>query len=173
MARKSFAGMVAVALFLSSFFAIGHAIAQGGTAAISGAISPTARLKIRASSTTEKSDWMILVQQVKYENNRITPVALLAYFQFGKAGDPWVYPEMQTTIVPIVTEPNAQYKIAVYFFDKRTPGLQPHVAFNNAANSFVERHDSQNRTTYMRATFWDKQDRPTDQIHLIEIDFQN
>ena len=146
--------------------------ALGGTAAISAPISGPARIRMRARSISENTHWGIYVQEVIVRDSLIVPVALIACFEFGRKQDPFVYPELTSTLLPLVTPGETPYKIAVYFFENKDASLQPHSDAALMANRFEGELDALGRTSRMRATYWDNAALPTAVIHEIDLVFQ-
>ena len=127
---------------------------------------------MRARSISENTHWGIYVQEVVVRDSRIVPVALIACFEFGRKQDPFVYPELTSALLPLVTPDETPYKIAVYFFENRDASLQPHADAALLANRFEEELDPLGRTSRMRAAYWDNAALPTAVIHEIDLIFQ-
>jgi hypothetical protein len=150
---------------------LGYALALGGTAAISSAISGQAKLRMRATSISESARWGIFVQQVVVRSDKILPVALIACFEFGRKQDPFVYPELTSAALPLATPPDEAYKIAVYFFENSDAVLQPHSDAACLANRFESTEDASGRTMSMYAAYWDDAQLPMAVVHEISIGF--
>ena len=162
-------------LFLSGAGALGFAhpsFALAGTAAISSAINGPVKLRMRATSISQGTHWGIYVQEVVIRQSQIVPVALVAWFEFGRKQDPFVYPELKSPLLPIVASRDEPYKIAVYFFQNRDVSMQPHSDMALLANRFETVDDSSGRTQSLMAAYWDHAELPTAVVHEINIRFE-
>ena len=148
-----------------------RSFALGGTAAISGWISGPVKLRMRATSISENTHWGIFVQQVVIRDAKIVPVALVACFEFGRKQDPFVYPELTSSALPLTTPLDEAYKVSCYFFEKRETVLQPHSDAANLAIRFESAEDATGRTKSLYAAHWDDDYLPTAVIHEISIGF--
>jgi hypothetical protein len=147
------------------------ALALGGAAALSGQLTGRARLRMRASSTTTGSHWGIYVQEVAVRDAKLVPRALIACFEFGRKQDPFVYPQLVSSALPVIAEIDRPYKIAVYFLQNREVVLQPHSDAAIMANHLESRTDAKGRTSSLTASHWDNDDLPLAAIHEISIQF--
>ena len=153
-------------LFMQSAFAL------GGTAALSAPIVGPVVLRMRASSKSENTHWGIYVQEVVIVDGKIVPVALIACFEFGRKQDPFIYPELISTQLPLIAPRDLPYKIAVYFFENRDVALQSHSDANMMANRFDATFDALNRTAIMKASYWDHAELPTANMLDISLVFE-
>jgi hypothetical protein len=148
-----------------------RALALGGTAAVSAPISGPAKLRVRATSISVETHWGIYVQECVVRHDEIVPVALISCFEFGRKQDPFVYPELNSPLLPIIAGPSEPFKIAVYFFEGREASLQPHSDAALLANRFETAEDASGRTTSMKVSYWDNAALPTAVVHEISIAF--
>jgi hypothetical protein len=149
----------------------GHALALGGAAALSAQIIGRAQLRIRASSTATGSHWGIYVQEMTVRDGKLEPRALIACFEFGRKQDPFVYPEVVSTALPVIAALDQPYRIAVYFLQNREIALQPHSDAAIMANHLESRTDAKGRSSSLTASHWDDDDLPLAAIHEISIQF--
>jgi hypothetical protein len=149
----------------------GRALALGGAAALSAEITGRAQLRMRASSTTTGSHWGIYVQEMATRDGKLEPRALLACFEFGRKQDPFVYPQLASSALPVIAALDQPYRIAVYFFQNREIVLQPHSDTAIMANHLESKTDAKGRTSSLTASHWDNDDLPLAAIHDISIQF--
>jgi hypothetical protein len=149
-----------------------RALALGGTAAVSAAITDPARLRMRATSISADTHWGIYVQELVLRDGKLVPMALIACFEFGRKQDPFVYPELASPRLPVIASQFEPYKIGIYFFEGREAELQPHSDAAMLANRFETAEDASGRTTSMNAAYWDRAELPTAVIHEISVNFE-
>jgi hypothetical protein len=147
------------------------AFALGGAAALSAQITGGARLRMRASSTTTGSHWGIYVQEMAVRGDKLVPLALIACFEFGRTQDPFVYPQVMSSALPVIAALNEPYRIAVYFVQNREIALLPHSDTAILANHLESKIDDKGRTLSLTAAHWDNDDLPLAAIHEISIQF--
>jgi hypothetical protein len=153
-------------------FNVRGANALGGTVAISAPITGPVRLRMQATSLAKSSHWGIYVQEVVVVDGKIEPTALIACFEFGREEDPAVYGQIVSTALPLTANPEAPYKVAVYFFENRKVELQPHSDQACLANRLETTLDATGRTSLMRAGYWAQAHLPNALIHDITIGFE-
>ena len=170
MNRRQLLALSATAIL--SPLAATRANAIGGTAAISTPITGPVRLRMRATSLAKDTHWGIYVQEVVVTDGKISPTALIACFEFGRKGDPAVFPELLSAPLPLIAPPGAPYRVAVYFFEGREVTLQPHSDAAMLANHFDLRLDPQGRTAAIKASSFGSAELPMANVHEISILFE-
>jgi hypothetical protein len=111
------------------------------------------------------------VQEMTVRDGKLEPRALIACFEFGRKQDPFVYPEVVSTALPVIAAFDQPYRIAVYFLQNREIALQPHSDTAIMANHLESKADAKGRTSSLTASHWDNDDLPLAAIHEISIQF--
>lgn len=138
------------------------------TPALSKLIQKTCDLTIKVSSTTENSYWHTIVQAKNAVNKQYR---LLANYTFGRAQDPYVYPEQKIRLLPFDVLP---CNIQIYWKDNADinyPVKEWEQSKWNLAVRYEEKYDSSGQLIYVYASYWDQEDAQNSEIHLVELSF--